>query len=185
MRKNFLGVCVALVAFVASGPSGFQRPSREAPANAPSTGILAPAGEPGSRLMISGVVVAADGAVVSGASIYAYQTDAEGYYGVKPVSDNSNPRLKVLLRSGPRGEWSFETIRPGSYPGSRAPAHVHFEVVAAGFSPRIFEIVFEGDPFVTADMRKNPAFSVRSIDAPAAAGGPGRVTERIVLARAR
>ena len=60
----------------------------EAPANAPSIGRLAPAGEPGARLQINGVVVAPDGAPVPGASIYAYQTDAEGYYGVKPASDS-------------------------------------------------------------------------------------------------
>jgi len=40
--------------------------------------------------------------------------------------------------------------------------------------PNIFEIVFEGDPFITDQMRSNPAFPVRRIDA-------GKVTERIVL----
>src|SRR5262245_48281111 len=114
-----------------------------APANAPSSGRLAPVAEPGPKLSVSGVVVTRDGAPVKGASIYAYQTDAEGYYGVKPASDNRNPRLKLLLRSGERGEWSFETIRPGSYPASRVPGHIHFEVSAPGFAEKIFEIVFE------------------------------------------
>ncbi|HYN10534.1 MAG TPA: hypothetical protein VES67_24320 [Vicinamibacterales bacterium] len=150
---------------------------QQAPAGAPSTGRLSPANEPGTALHVSGVVVDAAGAPVPGASIYSYQTDAEGYYGVKPVSDNRNPRLKVFLHSGAKGEWSFDTIKPGSYPGSSAPAHIHFEVAAPGFAARFFEIVFEGDPFITTDMRKNNAFSVRSI----AAGG--RVTERIVLTR--
>jgi hypothetical protein len=48
-------------------------------------------------------------------------------------------------------------------------------VGARGYEPRIFEIVFEGDPFVTAQMRSDPAFSVRPIET------GGRVTERIVL----
>jgi len=147
----------------------------EAPANAPSAGRVAPTGEPGQALRVTGVVVDSKGGPVSGASLYVYQTDAEGYYGVKPASDNRNPRLKLFLRSDSRGEWSFDTIRPGSYPGSRVPAHIHFEVSAPGFAPRIFEIVFEGDPFVTAEMRRNPAFSVRPIEA------NGRVTDRIVL----
>jgi protocatechuate 3,4-dioxygenase beta subunit len=103
-----------------------------------------------------------------------YQTDREGYYGVKPVSDSRDPRLKLFLRSDARGAWSFDTIKPGSYPDSRAPAHIHFEVSAPGHAPKIFEIVFEGDPFVTPEMRRHPAFSVRSIEA-------GAVTERIVL----
>lgn len=147
----------------------------EAPANAPSSGRLAPAGEPGQAMHVSGVVVAANGTPIAGASLYVYQTDREGYYGVKPASDNRNPRLKLFLRSDAKGAWSFETIRPGSYPGSRVPGHIHFEVSAPGQAPKIFEIVFEGDPFVTEQMRTNPAFSVRPV------GADGRVTERIVM----
>ena len=148
-----------------------------APPDAPSTARVAPPREPGTPLTVSGVVVAADGAPIPGVSLYVYQTDAEGYYGVKPESDNRRPRLKAFLRSDARGAWSFDTIRPGSYPNSRAPAHIHFEVAATGYASRIFEIVFEGDPFVTAEMRRNPGFSVRPV------GQDGRVTERIVLTR--
>ena len=111
---------------------------------------------------------------MAGASLYVYQTDHEGYYGVKPASDNRNPRLKLFLRSDARGAWAFDTIKPGSYPNSRIPAHIHFEVSAPGRPPKIFEIVFEGDPFVTPEMRRNPAFSVRPV-------ADGAVTERIVL----
>jgi protocatechuate 3,4-dioxygenase beta subunit len=146
----------------------------EAPPTAPSTGRIAPDGEPGQPLRVSGVVVGADGTPISGASLYVYQTDHEGYYGVKPVSNNRDPRLKVFLRSDREGRWGFDTIKPGSYPESRVPAHIHFQVTAPGRSPKVFEIVFADDPLVTADMRRNPAFSVRSIT-------EGRVTERIVL----
>ena len=146
----------------------------EAPSNAPAIGRLTPAGEPGEPLAVSGTVVGPDGAPISGASLYVYQTDGEGYYGVKPASDNRNPRLKLYLRTDAKGAWSFETIRPGSYPNSRIPGHIHFEVAAKGRANRVFEIVFEGDPFVTDRMRSDPAFSVRSI-------ASGRVTERIVL----
>jgi protocatechuate 3,4-dioxygenase beta subunit len=166
MMRIFLSVLAAITLAA--------QPAREAPADAPSTGRIAAAGEPGERVTISGVIVGGDGSPIAGASLYVYQTDREGYYGVKPASDNRNPRLKLFLRSAADGTWSFETIRPGSYPGSRAPAHIHFEVSARGHAPRIFEIVFEGDPFVTAEMRRNPAFSVRPVQA-------GRVTERIVL----
>jgi len=167
-----------IVASMAVGPAaGAGQSPHLAPADASSTSRLTPPREPGTPLVVSGVIVAADGVPIPGASIYVYQTDAEGYYGVKPDSDNRRPRLKSFLRSDARGTWSFETIRPGSYPGSRVPAHIHFEVSATGFVPRIFEIVFEGDPFVTAEMRRNSGFSVRPI------GQGGRVTERIVLTR--
>ena len=146
----------------------------EAPAGAPSTGSLSPGGEPGQPITVSGTVVDASGAPIASASLYVYQTDHEGYYGVKPASDNRNPRLKLFLRSDAKGAFSFTTVKPGSYPNSRIPAHIHFEVAAKGHPPRIFEIVFEGDPFITDRMKSDPAFSVKPIE-------KGRVTERITL----
>jgi protocatechuate 3,4-dioxygenase beta subunit len=174
-RRGSLGAAAIAWVLLAVVPAA-QTP-HQASAGALSTGRLTPANEPGTPLHVTGVVVDGSGAPVRGASLYVYQTDAEGYYGVKPASDNRNPRLKAFLRSSDKGEWSFDTIKPGSYPGSTIPAHIHFEVAAPGFAHRFFEIVFEGDPFITADMRKDPAFSVRSITA------GGRVTDRIVLSR--
>jgi protocatechuate 3,4-dioxygenase beta subunit len=165
-----LGAAVVLLL----GPLLAAQSIHEAPAGAPSSGALVPQGEPGQALRVSGVVVGPDGAPIGGASLYVYQTDHEGYYGVKPASDNRNPRLKLYLRADAKGAWSFDTVKPGSYPNSRVPPHIHFEVSARGHAPKIFEIVFEGDSFVTAEMRGNPAFSVRSI-------ADGQVTERIVM----
>jgi protocatechuate 3,4-dioxygenase beta subunit len=161
-------------AFALATVSAAAQTVHEAPAGAPSTGRVVLKGEPGTPLRVSGVVVGPAGAPITGASLYVFQTDHEGYYGVKPVSDNRNPRLKLFLRSDERGGWSFDTIKPGSYPNSRVPPHIHFEVSAPGHATKIFEIVFEGDSFVTPEMRTNPAFSVRPIEV-------GSVTERIVL----
>ena len=169
VQRVTLAVVVAL-----GGVSAVAQSVHEAPPGAASAGRVAPEGEPGQPLNVSGVVAGPDGAPIAGASLYIYQTDHEGYYGVKPASDNRNPRLKLFLRSDAKGSWSFDTVKPGSYPGSRVPAHIHFEVSAPGRAPKIFEIVFEGDPFVTAEMLSNPAFSVRPI-------AQGKVTERIVL----
>ncbi len=146
----------------------------EAPAGAPATGQMAPSGEPGQALRVTGTVVDANGKPIPAASLYIYQTDHEGYYGVKPASDSRNPRLKLFLRSDAKGAWSFDTVRPGSYPGTRNPAHIHFEVAAPGRASRVFEIVFEGDPFITDRMKSDPAFSVRRIE-------KGQVSERITL----
>lgn len=167
MHALLLGLSLAAVTIAAQSV-------HEAPPNAPSSGRVVPAGEPGSALTVSGIVVGLDGVPIAGASLYVYQTDHEGYYGVKPASDNRNPRLKLYLRTDARGAWSFDTIKPGSYPNGRVPGHIHFEVSAPGRAHRIFEIVFEGDPFVTDRMRNDAAFSVRPIAA-------GRVTERISL----
>ena len=163
---------VIAFAIVLAAPAFAEASARQA--TAPSTGRVAPEAEPGEPLTVSGVVVDAAGAPVAGAQLYVYQTDREGYYGVKPASDNRNPRLKAYLRSDAKGEWSFQTVKPGSYPGTRIPAHIHFEVSVPGRQPRVFEIVFEGDPYLTDRMRTDPAFSVKRVDA-------GRVRERIVL----
>ena len=163
-----------IVALLVGSLSLIAQSVHEAPADAPAAARLTPPNEPGQPLTVSGVVVGADGTPIGGASLYVYQTDHQGYYGVKPASDNRNPRLKAFLRSDARGGWSFTTIRPGSYPNSRAPSHIHFEVSAPGRAAKIFEIVFEDDPHVTSAMRRDPAFSVRPVEA-------GKVTERIVL----
>src|SRR5687767_10275527 len=174
MRPPLSRLAIALLVAGLAAAAGAAQSIHEAPASAPSSGRLAPTGEPGEPLQVSGVVVASDGTPVSDASIYVYQTDREGYYGVKPASDNRNPRLKLFLRSDAKGAWSFVTIKPGSYPNSNVPSHIHFEVSAPGRAPKIFEIVFEGDPYVTAEMRRNPVFSVRPVV-------DGVVTQRIVL----
>jgi protocatechuate 3,4-dioxygenase beta subunit len=170
VKHRLAAIGIGLLLAVSLAAETVQR----APEGTPSSGRMTPVGEPGPPLAVSGVVVDINGKAVPGASLYAYQTDAEGYYGVKPASDNRNPRLKVLLRTDSEGRWSFETIRPGSYPSSRIPAHIHFEVSAQGFQQKNFEIVFTGDPFITAQMHTDPAFSVRPVES-------GRVTERIVL----
>ena len=171
--RGVLWIAFGIMIAVAAPATGRQS-VHEAPASAASSGRVVPQGEPGQPLYVSGVVVGADGAPISGASLYIFQTDHEGYYGVKPASDNRNPRLKLYLRSDAKGAWAFETVKPGSYPNSRVPPHIHFEISAAGRAPKIFEIVFEGDPFVTQEMRSNAAFSVRPIT-------DSKVTERIVL----
>jgi protocatechuate 3,4-dioxygenase beta subunit len=168
-----LGV-LGLGIFAVAVSATIGQPVHEAPAAAPSHGSVVPPGEPGEPLRVSGVVVDASGTPIADTSLYVYQTDREGYYGVKPESDNRRPRLKLFLRTDADGRWAFTTIKPGSYPNGRVPAHIHFEVSAPERPARVFEIVFDGDPFITERMQQDPAFSVRPIV-------DGAVTERIVL----
>jgi len=127
-RRLLVAFCAAVIGSLSLAAQAVH----EAPAGAPSTGRLGPDGEPGQPLTISGVVVSADGSPVSDASLYVYQTDHEGYYGVKPASDNRNPRLKLFLRSDARGTWSFSTIKAGFVPQQpRATPH-SFRSVGAG-----------------------------------------------------
>jgi protocatechuate 3,4-dioxygenase beta subunit len=187
MKAQVRGAIALLVLSASASVALARDPSRMAPASAPSSGDVAPAGEPGERLEVKGVVYAADGRTpVPNASLYVYQTDARGLYRPDDAMGNENPRLMLLLRSDAGGRYSYRTIRPGSYPGTRVPQHIHYEVAAPGHATRIFEIVFEQDPLVTAEVRnqaKEPGsiFSIRPIVANP--GGSGQVTQDVVLGR--
>jgi protocatechuate 3,4-dioxygenase, beta subunit len=185
MNTQVRGVVALLV--LSASVALARDPSRTAPASAPASGEVAPAGEPGERLDVKGVVYAADGRTpIPGASLYVYQTDARGHYRLEDAMGNQNPRLMLLLRSDAAGRYSFRTIRPGSYPGTRVPQHIHYEVAAPGHATRVFEIVFEQDPLVTAEIRRQAAepgsvFSIRPIEP--GASGAGQVTQDVVLVR--
>jgi protocatechuate 3,4-dioxygenase beta subunit len=182
-HASTVAACLLLTAPLAAA----REPSRLAPDDAASSGDVAPAAEPGEKLEVRGVVYAPDGRTpVAKASVYVYQTDAKGYYRPDDAMGNKNPRLMALLRTDAAGRYSFRTIRPGSYPGTRVPQHIHYEVSGADRGTRIFEIVFEQDPNVTAEIRekaKQPGsvYSLRSIEP--GSGGRGLVTQDVVLER--
>jgi protocatechuate 3,4-dioxygenase beta subunit len=184
MRATLHALAIGLLA---AGTLAAREPDRVAPENAPSTGDVAPAGEPGERLEVKGVVYGSDGRTpVPRASLYVYQTDARGHYRPEDAMGNRNPRLMLLLRTDGAGRYSYRTIRPASYPGTRVPQHIHYEVTAPGYGSRIFEIVFEQDPLVTDEIRRQAAqpgsvYSIRRIEK--GEGGLGLVTQDVVLGR--
>jgi protocatechuate 3,4-dioxygenase, beta subunit len=148
-------------------------PAAQAPTvaekNAPSKITIASREEAGERVIVAGRVFAQDGVTpVVEASVYVYHTDVKGYYSLG-TNDNRNPRLRGYMRTDAQGRYEFSTIRPGSYPNSRIPAHIHYVVTAPGFSERVFEIVFEGDPFLSDNVRREAAnewsgFSLRRLE---------------------
>jgi len=130
-------------------------------------------------------VYAADGRTpVGGASLYVYQTDARGHYRPDDAMGNRDPRLMALSQTDGQGRYSYRTIRPGSYPGTRVPKHIHYEVTADGHGTRIFEIVFEDDPFVSPQIRADAAragsvYALRRVQKDT--GGAARVRQDVVL----
>ncbi len=109
-------------------------------------------GEPGQPLIVEGQVCAPDGQTsLEGITVYAYNTDSEGYYG----SDHKEypPRLYGWMKTDAGGHFELHTIHPGHYPDMRVPAHVHFTVWGRGYPPQwVEELRFEGDRFITAPM---------------------------------
>jgi protocatechuate 3,4-dioxygenase beta subunit len=137
--------------------------------SAPSKITITTKEEPGERLIVTGQVFGSDGKTpLTGASVYVYHTDAKGLYTPGPKDDNRNPRLRGYMRTDAQGRYEYSTIKPAPYPGDGPPAHIHYHVNAPGYQERIFEIVFEGDPKVNADIRtraaqENSGFSIRPL----------------------
>ena len=151
---------------------------------APALIVMAGKDEPGERMVVAGRVVGPDGRTpLAQVSLYVYQTDKDGIYS-KPVNDSRTPRLKAFLRTDAEGRYEYHTIRPGSYPDTRNPAHIHYHVNAAGFPEKVFEIVFEDDPLVDQRIRASAAregspFSIRPLTRDAQGGW--RCTQDIQL----
>ena len=102
--------------------------------------------------MVAGQVFAPDGRnPAAGVTVYAYNTDAEGYYGANRAE--YPPRIYGWMKTDRAGCFELATIHPGRYPGMRVPSHVHFELWGGGYPMQWAEAVqFAGDSYLTADM---------------------------------
>ena len=122
------------------------------PSQLESTGRIAPVGERGVPLRITGVVRDRQGRPAAGIIVYAYQTDAGGLY---PTANTRHGRLRGWARSDASGRYRFDTIRPGGYPHTDIPQHVHMHVIEPGRATYYLdEIVFSDDPRLTPMARK-------------------------------
>lgn len=124
----------------------------EAPAQLSSRGRIAPANEPGTPLVISGFVVAADGKTPApGVVVYAYHTDNDGLYtrtGASEEIGENNPRLRGWVKTDQQGRFEFTTIKPAPYPHRNVPAHIHVQAWGAGYPRQWFDVEFKGDPLL-------------------------------------
>lgn len=113
--------------------------------------------EPGERLVVSGRIFGADGRTpIEGALLYVYHTDARGLYSERDGQGGPpDPRLKARMKTNAEGRFEFRTIKPASYPNSRAPAHIHAITTGPGNPKEWFDMfLFEGDPFISDDERR-------------------------------
>ena len=122
--------------------------------NVPWKTTIVADGEKGEPLVISGTIFGPDGRTpLEGMTLFVYQTDATGVY-TTSGGDNRNTRIHGSMRTNADGRYEFRTIRPGSYPGSRQPQHIHAYLSGPGYPAYwIDEYHFTDDPFITDDMR--------------------------------
>ena len=103
--------------------------------------------EPGERLILTGTVFGGDdGKPREGVTVYAYHTDARGFYRHKPWG---RPRLRGWSRTNAEGRYEFHTIKSGPYPMRSNPAHIHMTIAIPGKTEWwIPELHFAGDPLL-------------------------------------
>jgi protocatechuate 3,4-dioxygenase beta subunit len=112
--------------------------------------------EPGAALLLSGTIFQPDGVTpAKGIALYVYHTDIKGYYGNEGGNrQTQKPRLRGWMRTGDDGRYEFRTIRPGSYPGTSAPQHIHTTLSGPGYPEYwIDSYLFEDDPYLVASHR--------------------------------
>lgn len=111
--------------------------------------------EPGEALIVSGTIYSPDGKQrLPGITLYVYQTDATGRYSTSG-GDNRGTRIHGVMRTNAEGRYEFRTIKPGSYPNSRNPAHIHAFVSGPDYPEYwIDEFLFADDPFIKDDDKR-------------------------------
>lgn len=119
-----------------------------------SSTVLVISGEPGTPMVVSGVVRDAAGRPIAGARLHVFHADVKGEYTPTKAMDEARSRIFGYLLTDGEGWYEFKTVRPGGYANAvrldgadrLIPQHIHFEVRADGFKPRDFQMVFDDDP---------------------------------------
>lgn len=135
-RRTFIGLIIAggMTAFFGRQRASAQdveyirameRAQQARPATLSSKARIAPPDEPGDPLTIRGRLLNTEGSPAAGAILFAYHTDKGGLYDKRENGPHSW-RLRGWVKTDPDGSFTFDTIRPGSYPNSNNPPHVHF-----------------------------------------------------------
>ena len=126
---------------------------------------LADANEPGTRMIISGVVRTLDcSQVIPNTVVDVWHANDPGEY------DNQGFNLRGKMLSNAQGFYMFETIYPGKYQNGAVfrPSHIHFKITPPGYPTLTTQLYFEGDP----DLDSDPASSITS--------GTYNATDRII-----
>ncbi len=124
---------------------------------APYRAVLAGPEEAGTRLHLTGRVLATDRCTpVTGAIVDCWHANTDGrYYDVDSERTNQpgQYRLRGRLRSDGRGRYALETVLPGHYAVGRftRPRHLHFIIQHPELRGLVTQVYFADDPFLARD----------------------------------
>ena len=125
---------------------------------------------PGPRLELRGTVYAPDGRTpAAGVILYIYHTNQSGVYATRGGETGWARRhgfIRGWIRTDETGRYTFQTLKPGSYPDRSQPAHIHGTILEPdGRYYWIDSWHFRGDPLLDEEAE----------DANTAYGGSGIV----------
>ena len=129
--------------------------ANEAPDDVSWKAILADEKDEGEPLIISGTVFQLDGKTVApDILIYAYHTNAKGFYG-RGNGEHPHGKHHGWMLTDKQGRYEFRTIKPAPYPLRDTPAHIHYTLTGVSFKEYwIDDIWFEGDALITPEIKK-------------------------------
>ncbi len=129
--------------------------------------------KPGPKLKISGTIYQPDGKTpAEGVILYVYHTNQEGVYPTRGDEEGWARRhgyIRGWVKTDADGRYAFYTLKPGHYPGRRAPAHIHPIILEPGGAYYyVGDYLFEDDPLVSdrARNQKQPRGGSRKVIAP-------------------
>lgn len=107
-----------------------------------------------NKLNISGTVYHKDSKTpAANIIIYVYHTDQNGRYPKRPQSSGWEARhgyLRGWVKTDAKGQYSFYTFRPASYPNTTIEQHIHMTVKEPDKTAYyIDDITFSDDPFLS------------------------------------
>jgi len=152
-----LAIAAVVLSFGLAACSG--RPSRSAKVSARDRAPqgwdieLAPKGEPGERLVVSGVVYRPDRTPAVSVKVRVYHADRHGQY-ARSGEERRGPRLAGTLRTDERGQYRFHTVMPGSEGGARP--HIHYEVWGKGIERQAILLQLDERSTIAPDWTLRP-----------------------------
>jgi protocatechuate 3,4-dioxygenase beta subunit len=127
--------------------------------NSPAKASLLETGMAGTKLVLSGTVVATDCTPIANALLDFWQADDGGNY------DNEGYRLRGHQFTDAQGRYSLTTIVPGLYPGRTR--HIHVKAQAPNESVLTTQLYFPGEPQNASDgiFREECLIDIRDVGA--------------------
>ena len=113
----------------------------------------------GSRLKLTGKIYKNDGKTPAGDVIlYIYHTNQKGIYEKRGDETGWGRRhgyMRGWIKTDSEGKYTFYTIKPGSYPNSKEPAHIHGIILEPnGYYYWIDEWQFKDDPLLEINKER-------------------------------